>query len=219
MLELVLLRHSETQMNRDLLLQGHTDIVPLDPTVPDSLVDALLGLGEIVSVYTSDLKRCRIPAYDLYRKVVSRTKHQWPIPYVETPLLRERCFGVLEGKCYADFDVDNAGSLGQKLYALGIIEAGESKEETGERAAFIARELRDPAGYFGYMDHAIIPVVTHGCFLNYLITALIQCNGFDCNSLAEYRAAGNLRGFRVQLDNSKRELPVCDIISFPGETK
>ena len=217
-LEIVLLRHPETQWNRDKLIQGHTDIPPLDPTVPDSLVDALAALGDVVSVYSSDLQRCSLPAFDLYRKLVKnaeadkeRNEFPWPIPFVQTRYLRERSFGVLEGKSYHALGVDDVRSVGELFYCRGEIEAGESVHDALGRASVISDEILHPKGC---IKKGVIPVVTHGCFLNYLITAFEQCHQFDPSNLSVYRAAGNLSGFRVQIDNF-HGYQVREIAQFP----
>ncbi len=222
-LELVLLRHPETQWNKDKLLQGQSDIPPLNPIVPDELVDALLDLGNVVAVYTSDLLRCRLPAYDLYRKLVTRLEGpermicsdilQSPLPYVETPLLRERSFGAWEGKSYAELGFEDVGSVGTHLYELHKIPDGEDIDYVGQRAAAIAKMMiLCNQRRIRYDDINIVPVIGHNCILNYIITALLQrSHDFDSTRLSPYRPCGNLSGVRVQIDefNIVRDILPC----------
>lgn len=200
MLELVLLRHPETQWNKDKLLQGQSDIPALDPTVPDDLVQAIIGLGPVAAVYTSDLRRCSEPALALYRKIAVQTSS--PVLYCETPLLRERNFGALEGKPYHALGCDSVASVGQHLYHRDIPD-GESR--------FVARKRAGKALYslLQYQDPELITVVvamTHGCFMNDLLTEL---EGTEEPSL--YRPMGNLSGCRVQMTG----VTLPKILSFP----
>ncbi len=201
MLEIVLLRHPETQWNRDKLIQGHTDIPPLDPTVPDSLVASLMELGSIVAVYSSDLLRCSLPASELYNKISQASSRS--VLYQETSLLRERSFGVLEGKPYAEFGADNAGSLGEYLYRLPYIISGEDITAVKSRAFHASQLLLQ----HGTRKTEVVAVMTHGCFMNYVLNDLERRS-----DLSQYRVAGNLAGFRMRVEHEY----VHEILPFPG---
>lgn len=213
MLDLILLRHPETQWNKDKLLQGHSDIPALNSTVPDALVQAVLKLGHVSAVYTSDLMRCRDPALDLYRKISAQASD--PVLYCETPLLRERNFGAFEGKHYQETGCDSVASIGSYLYSLDSIETGESKTAARERARNTLKFLvgyqqhdhgQDPNEQGGQEMHAVVVGMTHGCFMNYLLTELE-----GRNELLPYSPTGNLSGFKVQINWSTH----CGIDIFP----
>ena len=205
MLELVLLRHPETQWNKERLLQGHSDIPPLNPCVPESLVDALSTLvspdvENHIRVYTSDLLRCALPAEDLHR----RLSKQYPLqPLVKTPLLRERHFGNHEGKPYTTFDSTNTRELGEKLYRMQEMPNGESVAQCQKRARSIASEF-----YEHRNDSCLVIALSHGCFINYVLNEL---EGRSPDDLSQYRGAYNFEGFQLRFHGTK----LRDMHSFP----
>lgn len=90
MTELLLIRHGETDFNRQLRFQGHVD-VPLNETglaqarrLAERLADEPLDL-----VVSSDLQRARATAEPLLRRRGAAAQLD--------PLWREQAFGVLEG--------------------------------------------------------------------------------------------------------------------------
>ncbi len=194
MLELVLLRHPETEWNRKKFLQGQSDIPALDPTVPDSLVDALSTLvspdgGDHVRIYTSDLLRCVLPAEDLHQKMSQR---YFLKPLVKTPLLRERHFGTYEGKPYATFDAANARELGEKLYRMQEMPNGEALTTCQDRARDIATKM------FAHHDSCLLIAFSHGCFINYVLNEL---EGRSSGDLSQYRGAHNFEGFQLRFQD------------------
>ena len=97
---LTVLRHGETDWNQVTRLQGHTDIA-LNATgrwQAQRLAQALAN-DPLNAVYASDLQR----AFDTGQAVAQAHGLQ----AVATPALRERCFGMLEGKTWAELEAQH----------------------------------------------------------------------------------------------------------------
>lgn len=88
--QLVLIRHAETEWNRDRRIQGHTDI-SLSALGHEQArrLGRRLGVEPISAVYASDLARARETAEPLAAAL--------GVPVRTTPLLREVGFGAWEG--------------------------------------------------------------------------------------------------------------------------
>ncbi len=90
------IRHGETAWNVEARIQGHLDL-PLNDTGREQarrLARALAGRGPIDAIYASDLSR----ALDTARAVADATG----APLATRPGLRERCFGALQGRSFAE---------------------------------------------------------------------------------------------------------------------
>jgi 2,3-bisphosphoglycerate-dependent phosphoglycerate mutase len=90
MLDLILVRHGETDWNRELRFQGHLD-VPLNATgrLQAERVAQRLALLPIDRLYVSDLKRAQQTAQPLLQRLGQTS--------VVDAALREQNFGLLEG--------------------------------------------------------------------------------------------------------------------------
>jgi broad specificity phosphatase PhoE len=88
--EAYIVRHGETEWNAQGLLQGHTDI-PLNEKGHHqaTLLGDLLSSISFAAVFSSDLSRARQTAEQIVRTS--------PLPVVESPALRERSAGKLDG--------------------------------------------------------------------------------------------------------------------------
>jgi probable phosphoglycerate mutase len=92
------IRHGETAWNVDTRIQGHLDI-PLNEAgrwQAQRLARALATRDTIHAIYTSDLLR----AHDTARAIADATG----APLAAHPGLRERGFGVFEGKTYVEIE-------------------------------------------------------------------------------------------------------------------
>jgi probable phosphoglycerate mutase len=92
------IRHGETAWNVDTRIQGHLDI-PLNETgrwQAQRLARALATRDTIHAIYSSDLLR----AHDTARAIADATG----APLAAHPGLRERGFGVFEGKTYVEIE-------------------------------------------------------------------------------------------------------------------
>lgn len=97
---LIVLRHGETAWNQDTRIQGHTDIA-LNETgrwQAKQLAQALAH-EPLSAVYASDL--CR--AFATGQAVA----HAQGLEVVVNTGLRERCFGMLEGKTWAEIEAQH----------------------------------------------------------------------------------------------------------------
>ncbi|MBI5393078.1 histidine phosphatase family protein [Candidatus Woesearchaeota archaeon] len=185
MLDLILLRHAQSTGNKAGLFQGQVDMDPINPEFPDTLLIDITAIGEVSALYTTDLKRGRMPAEDLSRKL--KELYGKPIIYESTPLLRERNLGELEGKPYATISED-FDKVVHYTYMTETIAGGESRQQLQQRAAKV-RELyiADKQG--------IVVIISHGVFLKYLLDNLE-------NTTDVKRTLENLKGYHVTLDNN-----------------
>ena len=94
---LIVLRHGETSWNHDTRIQGHTDI-DLNATGrwQAARLAAALADEPLSAVYASDLKRASDTA--------TAVAQAQGLAVVHHSGLRERCFGQLEGKTWAEIE-------------------------------------------------------------------------------------------------------------------
>ena len=92
-MEILLIRHGETDWNRARRMQGHIDI-PLnnEGLRQAKVLGAALASEKLDAVYTSDLQRAKLTAQAV------ADVHQMPLIIDEQ--LRDRCYGVFEGLMY-----------------------------------------------------------------------------------------------------------------------
>ncbi|HWJ31297.1 MAG TPA: histidine phosphatase family protein [Gaiellaceae bacterium] len=95
MTTLLLVRHGETDWNRDARWQGHSD-TPLNEVGRDQARRLAAELGEVDVVYSSDLARARETAEILAEPIGLEVRVD--------PRLRERGFGAWEGKNAAEIE-------------------------------------------------------------------------------------------------------------------
>lgn len=157
MLELTLIRHGETDWNRELRFQGQID-VPLNANgraQAERVAQALAG-ERFDRVLSSDLQRARQTAAPLERVLAATAQ--------AASAWREQAFGVLEGLSVAEVQADHpqlwaAWRQHDPDYALPD---GESVRQFHARVLAAVRELADR--YAG----ARLLVVTHGGVLDML---------------------------------------------------
>lgn len=94
---LLVIRHGETAWNAERRIQGHTDIALNERGQQQALLLATaLADSPIDAIYSSDLQRARQTAEAI------AAPHAAPV--YTTAELRERHFGHIEGKTFADFE-------------------------------------------------------------------------------------------------------------------
>lgn len=145
-----LVRHGETDWNREGRLQGWTD-VPLNPTGIEQARAAASALGSrsIGMIVSSDLSRARATA-----ELIATTAGV----KVETdPALRERRYGVAEGQLRVDLDRQFGGRFAERWDDPDFaFERGETRRELYERLGrFLTALLVRPA-------NQEIVLVSHG---------------------------------------------------------
>ncbi|KAA0720744.1 Fructose-2,6-bisphosphatase TIGAR B [Triplophysa tibetana] len=107
---LTIVRHGETQYNREKLLQGHGIDTPLSDTGHQQAAAAGLYLKDLhfTNVFASNLQR----AIQTAEIILRHNLHSSKIEMVLDPLLRERGFGVAEGRPKEDLK-NMANAAGQ----------------------------------------------------------------------------------------------------------
>ena len=148
---LILIRHGETEWNREGRVQGHLD----SALTPDGFAQAQacalrLQSDSIDHVIASDLARARHTAEILNAAL--------DLPIRFEPALRERCFGIGEGKTYAELDAMHPELL-SRIRSTDpdfAIDGGESRRQFHQRVTgALAKIIEQHAG-------KRILVVTHG---------------------------------------------------------
>ena len=161
MIELIVVRHGETDWNRIRRLQGHTDIA-LNATgreQAERLRDALAD-DPIVAIHASDLSR----AMETAQPIATLLK----LPVRTDARLRERNYGILEGKTFpeiAEREPEEAEQLRLRT-ADHTMPGGESQRTFFHRVvdavSTIAR-AEEAAAHGG-----AVLIVTHGGVLDML---------------------------------------------------
>ena len=96
---IIAIRHGETAWNVDTRIQGHLDIPLNDTGLWQARQVARALAGEPLSaIYASDLQRAHTTA----RAIAEATG----APLVPEPALRERSFGELEGRTFAEIEAE-----------------------------------------------------------------------------------------------------------------
>ncbi len=158
---IIAIRHGETAWNRDTRIQGHLDI-PLNDTgrwQAERLARALAARDPITAVYTSDLLR----AFETARAVSEAAG----APLVANEGLRERDFGVLQGKTFAEIEASlpDEALRWRKRDPLWEPPGGESLTAMQARVLQTVTELA--AGHAG----ELIAMVAHGGVMDLLYRA------------------------------------------------
>lgn len=170
MARLYLIRHGETDWNRDRRVQGHTD-VPLSPVGLDQAgavaeaVDAAVPRPDGAPtrpralVYTSDLRRARETAAPITARLGCVARRR--------PDLRERGMGAAEGRTFEDLAREHP----EAVRAYKAHEDRDAIPGMEPIAAFRARVLQAIADIAAVADEDGLPavVVTHGGVLHVVL--------------------------------------------------
>jgi probable phosphoglycerate mutase len=161
MLEILLIRHGETDWNAERRLQGHLDIELNSEGVRQAtLLAAALSCECVDAIYASDLRRAHQTAQALAtgRDMVVQIE----------PHLRERCYGAFEGLRYAEiaerFPEAYETMLARELdarYPPGVNVAETLREFSARAVSAVMKLSKHP-------QHKKIVVVTHGGVLDCL---------------------------------------------------
>ncbi|VUZ56894.1 unnamed protein product [Hymenolepis diminuta] len=91
---LTLVRHAQTMENITQIIQGHNDtfLTPFGEQQAAEVGKSLSNL-QIDQIFTSDLRRCSCTA-----KAIQKAYTRKPVPLTESKLMRERNFGLNNGK-------------------------------------------------------------------------------------------------------------------------
>jgi broad specificity phosphatase PhoE len=175
-----LVRHGETDWNRESRIQGHAD-PPLNEAgrAQASAVAKRLAGVSFAAAYASDLGRVTETAAAIVRGQ--------PLPVTELPELREKSFGEWEGLTFAAAEVRDPEPYRRIFRTVAYDEdaappGGESDLQMLRRMAAVADRLR---GTHGGSDNNIL-VVGHGGSLCALIVALL---GLPARAIWRFRLA------------------------------
>ena len=159
MTTLILVRHGETDWNRDRRIQGSTDI-PLNDTGRAQARDAATALRDTLElptfVVSSDLSRARETAEIIAAELDLPTPRQYP-------QLRERSYGIAEGMRIEEY-FERWGD-----WQGADVPEAESPEELRERAvaglSVVVNDVRRTTAPAA----ASVIVVTHGALIREVI--------------------------------------------------
>ena len=166
MIDLIVVRHGETDWNRIRRLQGHTDI-PLNASGIEqaSRLQAALADEVIEAIHASDLSRAMATAEPAARAL--------KLPIQRSVLLRERNYGMLEGKTFPEI-LEQHSEEAERLRtrdAVHTMRGGESQQTFHRRVidavSRIARAETEAAASRGSGRPTIL-IVTHGGVLDML---------------------------------------------------
>jgi broad specificity phosphatase PhoE len=148
---ITLVRHGESTWNQRHLIQGHNDAAQLTQNGRDQAREVAETLKSLAfdQLITSDLIRARETA-----EIIGVGLNLTPVP---DSLLRERCFGVLEGEPSETLDSASSGIAdGVLIDPDARPEGGESFRDVVTRVGVFFDALRDSLG------SGRLLVVTHG---------------------------------------------------------
>lgn len=155
-MKIYLLRHGQTDWNKEWRLQGHCDI-PLNQAGMEQVKQACAGLGSlgerIDGILASPLQRARVSA-ELAAEAVGFPKEE----ILTDPELIERGFGEAEGTTREER---------RERFQDEIFPGMESEKEICERAQRVLNRCRSQ-----YPDKTIL-LATHGAFLKALMAVAI----------------------------------------------
>lgn len=162
-MNIYLLRHGETDWNKEGRIQGHTDI-PLNENGKKQIAQVTAGLAGICPsmdvILCSPLSRTKESA-----GIAAEQLHYPKDKIIEEPLLIERSFGDAEGltavereKKYPNYHYSDIGY---------VFPGMESFEELRERARSVFQKIVDT-----YNDKENILAVSHGAMLAAVITVV-----------------------------------------------
>lgn len=162
-MNIYLLRHGETDWNRQGRIQGHTDI-PLNENGKKQIAQTTAGLAGICPnmdvILCSPLSRAKESA-----EIAAGQLHYPKDKIVEEPLLIERSFGEAEGLTAAEREQKYPN---YHYSDIGYVFPGmESFEELLGRAHSVFRQIVNT-----YNDEENILAVSHGAMLAAVITAV-----------------------------------------------
>ena len=167
MTEMILVRHGETDWNRELRFQGHVDVglnaIGLEQA---RRLASRLAAEPAAHLYASDLLRAQQTAQPV--------AHQLGVPSVTEPALREQSFGTVDGMRVDDIKAQHPQAWEQwlRFHEDFCMPGGETTRE------FHARVVDAVYRIAGDHPGATLVVVTHGGVLD-MIWRTARGTGLD----------------------------------------
>lgn len=163
-MKLYLIRHGETDLNKQRILQGHSDFElndygrELAEKTREGLKDVMFDI-----VFTSPLKRAKETA-----EILVRGREPQPL-FIEDRRIQEISFGEFEGLCcgkeHYNIPDKDFNYFFQAPDKYRVPKGGESFEEVIARTGEFLKEI---TGKQEYADKTVL-VSTHGCALKALL--------------------------------------------------
>ncbi|KAG2180725.1 hypothetical protein INT44_003732, partial [Umbelopsis vinacea] len=161
---ITLVRHGNTDANRDRWLQGQMD-TQLNATGKQQadLVGERLSNEQFDVIYSSDLSRCKQTADGI-------TKFHQQTPIILDKRLREHDFGRLNGK---PVNAIKAGAKSQGIKEADYIvdQGGESDQEVKTR---VLEAFNDIVSKSQQAGHSHVLIVSHGGPLSIIISWMVE---------------------------------------------
>ena len=227
-LTLTVVRHGQTDGNVNRLCEGVTD-TPLNINGSSQAKAAGVRLRSETFdfVFASDLKRASETASIIIEENLSFGK-ECSKEIVKLPVLRERSFGMLEGKPFKNY-VDEATQLGVDLLKYTPKE-GETLNELKNRAIRFVNMISEikPLGKRNALN---ILAVTHGIYIAQLIGYLyedIKCDGIAVEEITIRSGIVDLSRtiisntsitiFDIEVNNFSKKIKSCNCRLFISNT-
>ncbi len=194
-MKLIIVRHGETEENVRGEIQGHGHGKLTKKGIGEAKKLAMRLKDEKFDlIFSSDLGRAKDTAAEIIKR------HEAEVIY--TPELREMSHGVLEGKHFAEREVEIARS-GKPMEHF-IAEGGESLFQFRERVRKFLESLHKHKG-------KNILIVTHGGFLRMIFSIVFGKSIEESLKIGVANASINIleledKGFKVHLINSIEHL-------------
>lgn len=207
-MRVILIRHGQTDYNKDKILQGHIDI-PLNETGIKQAEHAGRRLAEeqqsnttkVDAIFASDLMRCRQTAQHI---VQAGGLHHLDVQFEFD--LRERAMGHLEGRRVHE------AQQWAKFEGKNFLDYGEPMPEFTARLYRIWDHIVTQSIEHGY--HTVL-VVSHGGSISALCGHLESDMNFRVSEGARLRITHNCSFTQVLVD---RDHLRCGLINTYGET-
>lgn len=159
-MKIYLVRHGETDYNKNKVFQGQIDSHLTDEGIQQAKdLAKRLKDCKISKIYCSTLARARDTA-----KIISEVLK---VDVVESPLLKEQSLGVWEGKNKQEVIKDLKDKYGSLMDKKEIIPPqGEGFEKVEERSIpFIEKAIKESSGNILVVGHALLNRVIIGYYL------------------------------------------------------
>ncbi len=173
-MRLIIVRHTTTEEDKDVILKGWLPgKLSFEGKKQARTLATLLKNKTLDKIYTSDLQRCLETT-----KIISKY-HK--VPIIEEKLLRERCFGNLEGKKPTKEDLNLLDKLAYKP------EGGENLFEVYLRAQkFFNKVKKDENKTILLVTHSTFSKILRGIILNKDIKEAIKIKTQKNTSIKQY---------------------------------
>ena len=173
--ELVVVRHGETESNKSRIVQGHRDT---------ALSELGVKQAECVGKYLAETSFSLALSSDLIRalktgQIIAEINPSLNPDTIETwTLLRERCFGEFEGQEWSKLT-----DTMKELDKTQLLEWGPSGGETGQqfkdRARSFLRDLGKRTIKIGDSSPVRVLVTSHGGFIKELNMVMVEDHGCE----------------------------------------